>query len=147
MKPKNQQELREEEEMQPTEEEFFQLPRAEYMVEDLQGDRSRQIGDLVTNPSQHISGRFTVPVNDNSMQGADIKAGDYVVVKKEDAYPEGCILAVQLGNRQMVRRYSRVAGRIHLQCDPPSRQIIIVEDHTPDFSILGQVVQVIREIK
>ncbi len=130
-----------------SDEEFFQLPRAEFLLEDLPENRHRSIGDLVTNPIQHLSHRFTLRAADNDMRGADIHSGDYIVVERKNNYPEGCILAVQLGNRQQVRRYSRVGGRIHLQCDPPSRQIIIVEEHTPQFQILGQVVQIIREIK
>ncbi len=134
-------------EPQHSNEEFFRVPRAEYLMEEMEEIRSRHLGDLVTNPTIQVSGRFTLKVNDDSMNGADIRGGDFVVVEEHEGYPEGCILAVQLGNRQLVRRYSRTGGRIKLQCDPPSRQILIVEDHTPDFRILGQVVQVIREIR
>lgn len=128
-------------------EEFFQLPRAEYLAEEMRESGARHIGDVVTNTPLHINNRLTVPVTDNSMENADIRENDYVVVESQVGYPEGCILAVRLGNRQLVRRYRRVNGRIHLQCDPPSKQVIIVEEHTPDFRILGQVRQVIREIK
>ena len=132
--------------VQSSGEEFFQLPRAEYLVEEVQKNHVQQISDLVTNPSLQMTNCFTLQVKDNHMKGADIQEGDYVVAEKQATYPEGCVLAVRLGNRQLVRRYFRTGGRIQLQCDPPSRQIIIVEDHTPDFQILGQVVHVIREI-
>ena len=132
----------------PSGEEFFQLPRAEYLVDEIDKKQVRNIGDLVTNPSFQMDGRFTLKAPDNFMKGAGIRQGDFVVVQKKTAgYSEGCILAVQLGNQQLIRRYFRTGGRIHLQCDPPSKQIIIVEEHTPDFRILGQVLQVIREIK
>ncbi len=132
---------------QKTGEEFFQLPRAEFLMEEVRENEIDQIGDLATNPSVHVSNRFTLLVMDNCMVGADIREGDYVVVEVQPGYPEGCLLAVQLGNQRLVRRYTRVEGRIHLHCDPPGKQVIIVEEHTPDFHILGQVVQVIREIK
>jgi len=128
-------------------EEFFQLPRAERLVKEIKENRTDQIGDLVTNTSLQMTNRFTIRANDNHMNGADIQAGDYMVVEKKNDYPEGCILVVQLGNKQLARRYFRAKRRIHLKCDPPSRQIIIVDKHTPDFQILGQVVQIIREIK
>ncbi|GAB4380140.1 MAG: hypothetical protein Kow0042_30030 [Calditrichia bacterium] len=128
-------------------EEFFRLPRAEFFIEDIQTDAPRQIGDLVRNSAHIMENRFTLQLTDDHMQGADLRSGDYVVVEQQATYPEGSILAVQLGNRQFIRRYTRVGGRIHLQCDPPSKQIMIVEENTPDFHILGQVVQVIREIK
>lgn len=135
------------EEAQQERQEFFQLPRAEYLVEELQENRDRHIGDLVTNSSHRMSNRFTLEAGDNCMQGAGIRQGDHLVVEKKDRYGESSILAVQLGNRQLVRRYFHTGGRIQLQCDPPSKQIIIVEEHTPDFQILGQVIQIIREIR
>ncbi len=141
-KPKNRTE-----EAKQEREEFFRLPRGEYLVEELQENRGRHISDLVTNSSHRLNNRFTVEAVSNCMQGADIREGDHLVVEKKERYSEGSILAVQLGTRQLIRRYFRTGGRIHLECDPPSRQIIIVEEHTPDFRILGQVVQIIREIK
>ncbi len=146
MKTKKHHENKKNQKPAQTAEEFFQLPRAEVLTEQLQNGK-QQIGDLVTNPALRPGDRFTLEIKDNSMEAADIRAGDYVIVKKESVYPEGCILAVQLGEKQLVRRYTRAAGRIHLQCDPPSRQTIIVEEHTPDFKILGRVAQVIREIR
>ncbi len=128
-------------------EDFFRLPRAEDLLDELRESPNRNIGDLVSNPALHLPDRFTLQVSDNRMEGADIREGDYVVVQQQPGYPEGCILAVQLGERQLVRRYFRAGGRIQLHCDPPSRQVLIVESHTPGFRILGQVVQVIREIK
>lgn len=131
----------------PAGEEFFRLPRAEFLVEEIQQDPGRHIGDLVNNSPHRLSHRFTMKAADNGMQGADIRAGDHLVVEKKNRYAEGTILAIRLGTRQLVRRYFHTGGRIHLQCDPPSKQIIIVEEHTPDFKILGQVIQIIREIR
>ena len=128
-------------------EEFFKLPRAEYLIENLQDSRTRHIGDLVTNSSRQIANRFTLEAKDDCMTGADIRNGDHIVIEKKSSYTEGSIVAVRLGNKQIIRRYFRTSGRIHLQCDPPSKQIIVVEEHTPDFQILGQVIQIIREIK
>ena len=127
-------------------EEFFRLPRAEFFAEEMQESHRRQIGDFVVNPSVQLYDRFTKKIEDDSMKGADIREGDFVVIEVQKYYPDGCILAVQLGNQQLVRRYRRVSGRIHLLCDPPGKQIIIVEDSTPEFYVLGQIVQVIREI-
>ena len=128
-------------------EEFFELPRAEYYVEDLQDGQSRQIGDLITNPLKIIEDRFTQQVPDDSMKGADIFAGDFVVLERQDSYDENSIVAVTIGNQKLVRRINRVGGRIYLQCDPPSKQMIVVDKSTPDFEIIGQVMQVIREVK
>lgn len=128
-------------------EEFFQLPRAEDLLPELRQGQAQQIGDLVTNLPYQMEDRSTLQASDDSMKGADIRSGDYMVIQKKNRYPEGSILAVQLGTKQLVRRYFARGGRIHLQSDPPSKQIIIVEKQTPDFQILGQVIQIIREIK
>ncbi|MFZ0390743.1 MAG: S24 family peptidase [Calditrichia bacterium] len=128
-------------------EECFRLPRAEFLVEAVQDNPERHLADLITNEPCCLSGRATLQVEDDAMQGAGMQAGDFVVVQEQDAYEYGSIVAVQLGNRTLVRRFSHAAGRHHLHCDPPSRQVLIVEEHTPDFRILGQVVQLIKEIK
>jgi SOS-response transcriptional repressor LexA len=147
MKIKNDHRKNDKSAIKPASEEFFKLPRAEYLIENLRDGRIRQIGDLVTNSSRQLANRFTLEATDDDMKGADIRKGDYMVIEKKTSYMEGSIVAVQLGNRQIIRRYFRTSGRIHLQCDPPSKQIIVVEEHTPDFRILGQVIQIIREIK
>lgn len=128
-------------------EEFFQLPRAEDLLPELRQEPAQQIGDLVINVPYQMEGRFTMQASDDSMKGADIRRGDYMVIQRKNRYLEGSILVVQLGTKQLVRRYFSRGGRIHLQSDPPSKQIIIVEKETPNFQILGQVIQIIREIK
>lgn len=130
-----------------TGEEFFRVPRAESLLSASEEPHVTDIGALATNPVVPMAGRQTLPVTDDKMQGADIRPGDYVVVQQQSGYPEGAILAVQLGDQQLIRRYFFRGGRIHLECDPTTNQIIIVEPHTPDFRILGQVTQIIREIK
>jgi len=51
-------------------EEFFQLPRAEYLAEEMRASGARQIGDVVANTPLRMDNRLTVPVTDNSMEGA-----------------------------------------------------------------------------
>ncbi len=127
-------------------EEFFRLPRAEYLIEDLQSGATKNLGDWVQNQREESADRFTLAMEDDLMKGAGIQCGDYVVIHKERDFNEGDILAVQLGDKTIVRRYFRAAERIRLECDPASRQTIIVEKSTPGFQILGRVVQIIREI-
>jgi SOS-response transcriptional repressor LexA len=94
------------------EQEFFRIPRAEFLIEELQNNRNRQIGDLVTNTSRNIANRFTLKAEDNCMDGAGIREGDHMVIEKKSNYTEGSILAVQLGNNKLVRRYFRAGDRI-----------------------------------
>jgi len=127
-------------------EEFFRLPRAEFLIEEVRRNASLSLGDLSQNERLKDDSRTTLLVERVDMQGAGIQPGDYVVIKHQREYQEGDILAVRLGGETLIRRYFRAANRIRLECDPPSRQTIIVETDTPGFAILGRVVQVIREV-
>ena len=129
------------------EEEFFRLPRAESLFAASQEMQVDNIEGLVTNARIRQPHRHTLQVADDSMQGADIRAGDFVVYENRKSYSDGAIVAVQLGERQLVRRYFYRSGRIHLECDPPRKQIMILEKNTPNFRILGQVMQIIREVR
>lgn len=128
-------------------EDFFRLPRAEFLVENIRRDASLNLGDLTRNSSITDSRHFPLQIENNDLQGAGIRAGDYLLIETGNpVYTEGDILAVQLGEHILFRRYFRAANRIRLECDPPSGQTIIVEADTPGFTILGRVVQIIREV-
>ncbi len=124
---------------------FITLPRGEFLVEAVRQTHHRLLGDFVQNQSASIPDRLTIAVEDNSMAGAGIQSGDFVVVER-GKYAEGDILAVQLGDKTVVRRYFRAARRIRLESAPPGRETIIVESNTPGVTILGRVVQVVKEV-
>jgi SOS-response transcriptional repressor LexA len=128
-------------------EEFVRLPRGEDLLSASREMEVEHLEGLITNPTVRSPERRTLQVTDNSMSGADIRAGDFVIVQNRKDYSDGTIVAVQLGDQQLIRRYFYRSGRIHLECDPPRNQLLIVEKNTPDFQILGQVIQIIREIK
>lgn len=128
-------------------ESFFEAPRVEFLVDEIRESPHGQIGDLIANPMVDKENRLTLVMPDDCMSGAGIRNADLVVIEPQSEYSDGNILAVQLGTQQYVRRYSRAGKRISLQCDPPNQHIIIVEFQTPGFQILGQVIQVIREIR
>ncbi len=127
------------------EHQFIQVPRGEFLIETLQQYQGRSLGDFVQNRVTHLPQRLTLLVTDDSMAGAGICHGDYVVVEN-GRYEEGDILAVQLGDKIAVRRYFRAARRIRLESVPPGRETIIVEVDTPGVTILGRVVQVVKEM-
>ncbi len=124
---------------------FIEVPRGEFLVETVRQSRGHSLGDFVQNRSTRLADRLTLPVEDNSMAGAGIQAGDFVVVEN-GRYSEGDILAVQLGDKVVVRRYFRAARRIRLESAPPGRETIIIEADTPGVTILGRVVQVVKEM-
>ena len=124
---------------------FIEVPRGEFWVKAVQGSQGRTLGDFIQNRSAQLPERLTLPVADDSMAGVGIQAGDFVVIER-GRYTEGDILAVQLGDTVVIRRYFRAALRIRLESAPPGRETIIIEADAPGVVILGRVVQVVKEI-
>jgi SOS-response transcriptional repressor LexA len=128
-------------------EEFFRIPKAEFIIKRHKGDRHPlHIGSLVKNESMSIPDRLSLEVKESGMEKSGIRKGDHVVVEKNDQYYEGDILAIQLDERILLRRLYNTKGRLRLECDSATSPTIIVENRTPGFSILGRVIQVIREL-
>ncbi|RMF57142.1 MAG: hypothetical protein D6748_11870 [Calditrichaeota bacterium] len=101
---------------------------------------------MIINPRQLCTDRFSLQVEDNRMRDDGICKGDYVVIQKQNHYHDGEIVAAQIGNRILIRRYFEKSSSVRLECPPPSKQTLIIDKSTPGFTILGSVVQVIREI-
>ncbi len=137
--------------LRATNEEFFRIPRIEFLLEHpdrkkLGTQNNGEIGKMVVNHKLELSDRFSLLVEDNRMAGDGIQKGDYVVIQHRSHYQDGEIVAVQLGRKIMLRRLFRNASRIRLECPPPAPQTIILDRDTPGFSVLGSVIQVIKEI-
>ncbi len=99
---------------------------------------------MVINERVDRTDRATWRVEDNRMADAGICKGDYVVVQPRRHYQDGEVLVVRLGERVFVRRFFRCGRRIRLECNPPDRQTMILDETTPGFAIVGRVVQVVR---
>lgn len=128
-------------------EEFFQIPKAEFIIERQKGKPlPKELGSLVENDSINIPDRMSIQVNDTGMEKSGIHKGNYVVVEKSENYYEGEILAVKFDERILIRRLYNTKGRLRLECDSPNKPTIIVENNTPGFSILGSVIQIIKEL-
>jgi len=128
-------------------EEFFRVPKAEFIIERHKGNLlPLQIGSLVKNDSMSIPDRLSIEVKESGMAKSGIQKGDHVVVEKNEEYYEGEILAIKLDERILLRRLYNTKGRLRLESDSPNLPTIIVENRTPGFSILGRVVQVIKEL-
>lgn len=126
-------------------EEFFHLPRIEYLINRAEKDDLGEIDKMVINNRQKISDRFSMAIPDNRMAESGICKGDYIVVQKQARYADGDVIVAKLGDRIFIRKYFGVKNRIRLECNTPDRQSMILDHNTPGFSILGCVVQIIRE--
>lgn len=128
-------------------EEFIRLPKAEFIIERYKGEPlPKHLSALIQNESMSIPKRISVKATDSCMEKAGVMKDDFVVVESGEEYYEGEILAVKLDERTMLRRLFNTKGRLRLECDSSNSPTIIVENRTPGFSILGRVIQVIKEL-
>ena len=126
-------------------EEFFSLPRIEFIIDRLDKAELANFDKMVINEKLEISDRFSMEIPDNRMADAGICKGDYAIVQRKHKYSDGDIIVANLGERVFIRRYFRSKNRIRLECNTPDRQSMILDQNTPGFFILGVVIQVIRK--
>lgn len=85
---------------------------------------------------------FALTIRGDSMIGAGILHGDYVVVKKQPDANNGDIVVAMLSGDATVKRFFREQGRVRLQPENPAMRPI----YTNSVEILGKVVSVYRQL-
>ncbi len=90
---------------------------------------------------------FTLRVNGDSMREVGIFDGDYVLVNKQESAESGDIVVAIIGEEATVKRYFPERGKIRLQPENDSFEPIWVDKNSPQFSIAGKVVGLMRRIK
>jgi repressor LexA len=85
---------------------------------------------------------FMLRVKGDSMIGAAINDGDYVIVRRQPDAEEGQIVAVQIEDEATVKTYSLVGKRAYLKAENPAYEPI--EAHK--VHILGRVICVVRQL-
>ena len=92
------------------------------------------------------SGCFAVRVHGESMVGAGIMDGDYVVVHQQPEAENGQIVAVLIEGEATVKRFYRErGGRIRLQPENPAIEPIFIHPRHSSVQILGKVVGLFRK--
>ncbi len=86
---------------------------------------------------------FALRIKGESMMGAGILEGDYVIVKQQQDADQGDIVVALIGDEATVKRFYRAGDHIRLQPENPAMKPIIVKDVT----ILGKVVGLFREMQ
>jgi repressor LexA len=89
---------------------------------------------------------FSLRVVGESMIGAGIVDGDYVVVRKQDFADSGDIVVAVIGDEATVKRYYPEPECIRLEPENEAFGPIIVETDTPGFYIAGKVVGLLRRM-
>jgi repressor LexA len=85
---------------------------------------------------------FVLRVRGDSMAGAGILDGDYVVVRPQATAENGDIVAALLGEDATVKRFYHDRNGIRLQPDNPAYEAIV----TSEAKVLGKVVALFRRL-
>lgn len=87
---------------------------------------------------------FALRVNGESMKDAGIYHGDLIFARQQNHAERGQIVVALIGEETTVKYYFPESGRIRLEPANDSFGPIIVDAGTPDFSILGRIIGVMR---
>ena len=90
-------------------------------------------------------GLFALRVRGDSMTGAGILAGDYVIVRQQENASAGEIVVALLGDEATVKYYRPGRGRVELVAANPAYEPIVA-DSLSGLRILGVVKGVIRTV-
>ncbi len=85
---------------------------------------------------------FALRIKGDSMIGAGILEGDYVIVKKQPSAEQGDIVVALIGDDATVKRFYKTDDHVRLQPENPTMEPII----TKDVVIIGKVVGLFREM-
>ncbi len=87
---------------------------------------------------------FALRVHGDSMIDAGIHHGDLVFARQQNTAERGQIVVALIGEETTVKYYFPEAGRVRLEPANEAYGPIIVDVNTPDFSILGRIIGVMR---
>jgi repressor LexA len=93
-------------------------------------------------------GAFLLKVQGNSMEGAHILDGDYVLVHPNQTAANGEIVVALIGEEATVKRFYRTQRGITLKAENPQYEPIEIErNDASSFKIIGKVMGVLRVMK
>jgi len=107
------------------------------------------IEDMIQLPKDWApAGAFLLKVQGNSMEGAHILDGDYVLVHPQENAVNGEIVVALIGDEATVKRFYRTDSGISLKAENPAyRPIEIERSEAATFKIIGKVMGVLRVMK
>ncbi len=89
---------------------------------------------------------FALEVEGESMIGAGILPGDFVIVDGNGRANKGDIAAVRIGDEATVKRLFPERSQVRLHAENPAFKDILVDKNSPEFAIYGPVVGVMRRL-
>jgi len=109
----------------------------------------QNIEDTVQLPKEWApAGAFLLKVQGNSMEGAHILDGDYVLVHPQQMAANGEIVVALIGEEATVKRFYRTDRGITLKAENPQYEPIEIErSEAASFKVIGKVMGVLRVMK
>jgi len=109
----------------------------------------QNIEDTVQLPKDWApAGAFLLKVQGNSMEGAHILDGDYVLVHPQQMAANGEIVVALIGDEATVKRFYRTDRGITLKAENPKYEPIEIErSEAASFKVIGKVMGVLRVMK
>ena len=107
------------------------------------------IEDMIQLPKDWApAGAFLLKVQGNSMEGAHILNGDYVLVHPQQSAANGEIVVALIGDEATVKRFYRTDHGITLKAENPKFEPIEIErSEAASFKVIGKVMGVLRVMK
>jgi repressor LexA len=103
--------------------------------------------ELLMDPSLTGEGEiFSLRVKGDSMEGAHICEGDYVLVRAQETAEDGEIVVAVVDGEATVKRIRRRKEGIRLEPANPAYPPLDVPEGSPSFRIAGKVVGVFRKL-
>ena len=94
------------------------------------------------------AGAFLLKVQGNSMEGAHILDGDYVLVHPQETALNGEIVVALIGEEATVKRFYLDDKGISLKAENPAYKPIEIErNEATAFKLVGKVMGVLRVMK
>ncbi|MDD5435269.1 MAG: transcriptional repressor LexA [Nitrospira sp.] len=90
---------------------------------------------------------FALRVHGDSMTGAGIFEGDYIIVKQQETADSGDIVVALLGDDATVKIFRKKGREVFLEAANPAYPDIPLKGHIPQSKILGRVVGLYRVIR
>lgn len=91
-------------------------------------------------------GAFFLKVRGDSMVGAGIQDGDFVLVRPKTDAESGEIVVAVIEGEATVKRFTRKDNRIELEAANPAYAPIVVAAGSGEFRIVGKVVALFRSM-
>jgi repressor LexA len=107
------------------------------------------IEDMIHLPKDWApAGAFLLKIHGDSMEGAHILDGDYVLVHPQPAAANGDIVVALIGEEATVKRFYRTGRGVSLKPENPKFEAIEIKgEEGTAFKIIGRVMGVLRVLK